>query len=102
MSDTGDCKVGRTSKDPALRLKQLQTGASEKLSLVCFFKTSNAPLMERMLHMRYGPRRKTGEWFALTDEEVLGFQKQCEKIEETIKSLENNTYIKKRYGDGNI
>lgn len=99
MSDNGDCKIGRTAKDPEKRLKQLQTGASDKLSLICFFKTSNVLLMERMLHRQYGHRRKTGEWFALTDEEVLGFKARCEKNEETIRVLENNAFIKKRYSN---
>lgn len=97
MSDAGDCKIGRTASDPAKRVKQLQTGASEKLSLVCFFKTSNALLMEKMLHMHYDSKRKQGEWFALADEEVLGFAKQCERFEKTIKALEDNMFIKKRY-----
>lgn len=97
MSDNGDCKIGRTAKNPEMRLKQLQTGASEKLSLVCFFKTRNAMLMERMLHNRHGARRKNGEWFTLTDNDIMCFVKQCEKFEETITALENNVYIKKRY-----
>lgn len=99
MSECGDCKIGRTRKDPKERLKQLQTGASEKLSLVCSFSTSNMLLLERMLHSYYWSKRKTGEWFALSDADILDFKGMCEKLEKTVKVLEEeNFYIKKRYG----
>ena len=96
-SENGDYKIGRTRKDPKERVKQLQTSSSEKLNLIFQFETSNELLMERMLHMHFHNTRKMGEWFVLTDEQVLGFSKLCAKLEKTILSIKDNTYIKKRY-----
>jgi hypothetical protein len=97
MSETGDCKIGRTGSDPAKRLKQLQTASSEKLTLVCYFKTSNMKMLETMLHTQFGTKRKLGEWFALDEEEVAGFIESCERNEKIILALKENSYIRKRY-----
>lgn len=97
MSETGDCKIGRTGSDPMKRLKQLQTASSEKLTLVCYFKTSNMKMMETMLHTQLSAKRKLGEWFALDIEEVADFTARCERNEKIILALRENSYIRKRY-----
>ena len=99
MSDCGDCKIGFTGKDPAKRVKQLQTGASEELRLVKSFETSNAFMMERMLHVYFGSKRKKGEWFELDAADISEFGALCEKFETNIIALRDNAYIKKRYGN---
>jgi len=97
MSDAGDCKIGRTGTDPMKRLKQLQTASSEKLTLVCNFKTSNMKMLETMLHTQFGAKRKLGEWFALDDEDIRDFMSRCERNEKIILALRENSYIRKRY-----
>lgn len=99
-SENGDCKIGRTKQKPENRMKQLQTGASDVLSLVHSFRTSNMMLLERMLHKRYWQCRKKGEWFAMSDEEIAGFANACEKLERIIGILDGENYhIRKIYGD---
>ncbi len=59
-------KIGVTKNHPDLRLKQLQTGHPEKLTLVNFFKVPLDKVFElekeahRILQYKY-PKR--GEWF---------------------------------------
>lgn len=102
MSGAGDCKVGRTSRDPERRRKQLQTGCSEELRVVGTFKTRNSILMERMLHMHYKGKKKTGEWFALDDDDVLGFCDLCVKLESAICKLEEGPYVKKEKDENGL
>ena len=99
MSESGAFKIGRTAQDPGKRLKQLQTGSSEILSLVCSFSTSNSLLLEKMLHRHYSAKKKTGEWFSLEDDEARSFLATCDNFEKTILSLKDNVYIKKKYSD---
>lgn len=99
MSETGAFKIGRTAKDPDKRLKQLQTGSSETLSLVCSFKSYNSVLLEKMLHRHYSAKKKTGEWFLMNDNDVKSFLSMCERFENIIHALKDNVYIKKKYGN---
>lgn len=97
MSDDGDCKIGRTSKDPSRRLKQLQTASSKVLTLSYSFETRNSILLERMLHMHYRNKRKLLEWFELDADDVAGFGDVCEKLERRIVALSENDFINKKY-----
>jgi len=62
-------KIGRAVA-PTKRLKQLQTGNSKRLGLVCTIKTGDAVALERSLLSQYQHRKIAGEWFALTYEDV--------------------------------
>lgn len=58
-------KIGKTSKHPAYRLKELQTGNSTKLELLHFYETDRMSQEETMLHNQYNQYRTIGEWFEL-------------------------------------
>ena len=58
---TGMIKIGR-SKDPAKRLKQLQTGNPNKLKLIACFEGEG--WKEKILHERLEKFRLQGEWFS--------------------------------------
>jgi hypothetical protein len=60
---TGSVKIG-VSRDPAERLKQLQTGSDAQLELVAVKRTANAFAEEAALHRKHGERRLCGEWFS--------------------------------------
>lgn len=65
------------SKNPLKRVKQLQTGHSEKLSL---YHTEKVPadkvrLYENILHKDLSLKRKQGEWFDVTVEEAISYIK---------------------------
>ncbi|MDJ0536104.1 MAG: GIY-YIG nuclease family protein [Xenococcaceae cyanobacterium MO_207.B15] len=58
-------KIGKTSKHPAYRLKELQTGNTTKLELIHFYETSEMSDEETKLHHQYNQYRTLGEWFEL-------------------------------------
>ena len=67
-------KIG-FSKDPAARLRQLQTGNAEELHLHGSIEVpeNRVKLLERFLHKDMNYRRVKGEWFNLTKAEVVEY-----------------------------
>lgn len=67
-------KIG-FSKDPAGRLKQLQTGNAEELHLHGSIEVSEdrVKMLERFLHKDLNYKRVKGEWFKLSKVEVLDY-----------------------------
>ncbi len=63
LISSGDAvKIGKTSGKPEVRLKHLQTGSSEQLTLLLVIDGD----CERQLHRRFKFLRKHREWYALT------------------------------------
>ncbi|MFW5847570.1 MAG: GIY-YIG nuclease family protein [bacterium] len=92
--ETGTYKIGK-SKNPEKRLKQLQTGSSEKLELILKFNTKYPSLVESAMHNRFSHLKKHGEWFDLSLSEETSFINECKKIEENIRVLKKlgNVFI---------
>jgi len=68
---TGNIKLG-ISRDPAARLKQLQTGNDCKLELVAYCKAKNGFSDETALHHKYSSVHIMGEWFDSTAINAIG------------------------------
>jgi predicted GIY-YIG superfamily endonuclease len=68
-SDTRNIKIG-ISKDPEQRLKQLQTGNSQKLELVAYRKAENRYKDEASLHLTHKAEQVRSEWFSIKENEV--------------------------------
>lgn len=66
-------KIG-ISQDPQDRLRQLQTGHPEKLSIHHLepVEPARARIFERFIHDEIAYLRSHGEWFRLTPEEAIG------------------------------
>ena len=62
---TKKTKIGKTSKHPAYRLKELQTGNGTKLELLHFYESDQMSEEESDLHNKYIQYRTIGEWFEL-------------------------------------
>ena len=84
--NNGKYKIG-IAKNPQSRLKQLQTGNPEPLSIIETYKTINASKIEKALHNRYSYARKEGEWFELSISNELTFINECEEIDDNINLL---------------
>jgi hypothetical protein len=84
----GKYKIG-SAKEPKQRLRQLQTGNSDKLELVEVYQSENARKIESTLHRYYSYVRNVGEWFNLSIKEEVNFVKQCKLIDESIDLLKN-------------
>jgi translation elongation factor EF-4 len=59
-------KVGYTTRSPAARLKQLQTGCPSQLVLVGWYPAEKSE--ETELHRQLQKYRLSGEWFSLCEE----------------------------------
>lgn len=95
----GAYKIGVTRGDVEKRIKKLQTGNCGKIYLVSTYETNNPFLMESMLHSRYAGRKILNEWFELTADEVIEFQKTCKEVQDTIDALKDNYFFKKRLSE---
>ena len=65
-------KIGE-SQDPAQRIKNLQTGNPRQLQVYRILKCNNkkeAQNVETAIHTMFNSRRKLGEWFNVTKDEV--------------------------------
>jgi len=90
--ESGNYKLG-VSKHPEKRLKALQTGNDEELTLIERFPSKFPTKVETALHNKYAPNRKRGEWFNLYLENELTFISECVKIEKNIEYLFKNGNI---------
>lgn len=83
-------KIGFTKySNPNKRIKQLKTGNPD-IFLIDYFNTTNKRKIETILHNLYKHKLINGEWFELTEEEVVGFSSLCGKIENNLNLLKEN------------
>lgn len=80
-------KIGITKNDIEVRLSCLQTGSPHKLDLQGLYKSEFYNKIEKWMHRKYTSKRLEGEWFDLTNKDVVNFHEDCKKIEATIKTL---------------
>ncbi len=79
-------KIG-ISSNPIKRLKSLQTGNDKTLKLIKKVLCENYSKVETTLHNKYNHLKINGEWFELSEEDILNFEKDCEKIDENFKII---------------
>jgi hypothetical protein len=80
-------KIGMTKKSVNERIEQLQVGSAEPLEFVCEFETRHFKRVEKRLHMLFSSKRMEGEWFALTEEDVMNFTEYCQQSHDIYESL---------------
>ena len=73
--------------NPKRRVKEIQTGNSNKVELVCEYETDKPYLIEKVLHNRYSHLLEHGEWYVLSLEDEIEFNNNCKKIEENLNFL---------------
>jgi hypothetical protein len=88
-------KIGITKNDPNKRVKQLQTGNPNKISLHRKYESKNYLKVERWLHRQYQTRTEAkNEWRTLTDEQVFSFLDDCQTSDDNIQFLlDNNSFF---------
>lgn len=90
-------KIGITRNSVEKRIKQLQTGNSNKIQCLHSFQTEHFFKVEGWLHKKYNIQKTEtkNEWFILTNEQVTSFMDDCTEIEKkVVYLLENNPFYK--------
>ena len=80
-------KIGWTRGDINNRVLQLQTGNPKKIEAVNEFESKHYVKLETYMHNRHGSKRQEGEWFELTQEDVMNFTNDCQRGHDTIQML---------------
>lgn len=70
QGDKNIFKVGITQHSPLKRLRQLQTGNSEKLYLTGYLHVLDMSYAEKYVHRLFSETRLEGEWFEGDNEEI--------------------------------
>lgn len=72
-------KIGRSSRDPARRLQEVNIGNYRPLFEICVIPVHDAILVERELHRAFAKDHLRGEWYALspTVHQMIGFLIEC-------------------------
>jgi len=92
-------KIGFTRRSVENRIKEFKTGNASDIHLVNSFQSKWGTKIETILHNRYLSLRVSGEWFDLSDDEVLKFKENCQNIHNNFEMLvNNNTYVLDRIG----
>jgi hypothetical protein len=93
--DNTHCKIGVTTGNLDARLKKLQTGNISRLHCLSYYESSDPFKLEKMLHNHYHNKRvKGGEWFILTDDDILSFKNICDNKQKIINILkESNPFF---------
>lgn len=74
------CKIGRTRKDPLVRLSQVQGGCPIKLSLAFFAKSDCSSSIESEIIKTFAKHKTTGEWFKLDQSEFKLFISEIKRL----------------------
>lgn len=88
-------KIGTTKLPIEQRIKKLQTGNSNEIFLSDYYETAHPFYIEKMLHKKFAPNKKVGEWFQLDDPDALSFKDVCNQFEELISTLKDNPFFPK-------
>jgi len=85
-------KIGITKNPVIKRIKQLQTGNSNIITLLNSFESNHYHKVEQWLHKKYASHKTEtkNEWFSLTNEQVGEFTNVCEDIEKKVIYLKEN------------
>jgi len=83
-------KIGISTKDINYRLRSLKTGNGSEITLVKSFDTIYHRKVEKWMHNKHYSKRLVGEWFALSDDDIIEFISDCQKAHDTFQCLIEN------------
>jgi hypothetical protein len=94
ISDGSKQKIGFTRKKIEERIKQLKTGNSQDLMILGVFESRWGTKIESLLHKKYQYKKVSGEWFNLTEEDIMTFELQCQEMHNVMEDItKNSTWV---------
>lgn len=91
LESDGKYKIGFTRNDPEKRIKQMKTGNFNGFNLIGQFKSKWGTKIESKLHKKHKQKKISGEWFNLTNEDVLTFELECQMWHNIFEDIEKNS-----------
>ena len=86
-------KIGYTKRSIEERIKEFKTGNASDFYIIDSFKSEWGTKIEASLHRAFKSKKVRGEWFNLTDEDLLSFQERCQILHDNFEVItKNNTY----------
>jgi hypothetical protein len=79
MVGTDLYKIGHTKREISKRINEIQTGNPKKIEVIRLFETDFYLKVEGWMHNVHKQKRMEGEWFELTNEDVINFTNDCQK-----------------------
>lgn len=92
-------KIGITKRAIEVRMKELKTGNAAELAIVDSFQSKWATKIEASLHRQFMPKKISGEWFQLEEQDLEDFKEKCRLLHDNFDLMESsNTYVIDRGG----
>ena len=92
-------KIGITKRSIPERIKEFKTGNASELLIVDSFVSKWARKIEATFHRSLKPKKISGEWFDLDEEDIDTFKSKCIAMNENFEIIESsNTYYIDRGG----
>ena len=91
---TDSYKIGMTRSHASKRIKELQTGNPTEIHLVKKFDTQIPFFIETSLHNYFMDKRLINEWYGLSSQDIIDFEKICQKYEDIAEILKDNPFFK--------
>lgn len=90
-------KIGYTRRTIEQRIKEFKTGNASDIYLVDSFQSEWGTKIESQLHRIYKSKKIGGEWFDLSEDDIIDFSNHCRKIHDnlTLISKENTYFLDK-------
>jgi hypothetical protein len=90
-------KIGYTRRTIEQRIKEFKTGNASDIYLVDSFQSEWGTKIESQLHRIYKSKKIGGEWFDLSEDDIIDFSNHCQKIHDnlTLISKENTYFLDK-------
>ena len=93
LTDGEFFKIGVTRGSIEKRIKKLQTGNPDNITIVNYHLTEYPFKLESALHARHAHQRINNEWFDLNVNDVTNFKQECEKIDQMFDQLKGNPFF---------
>lgn len=82
-------KIGYTGRTSEKRLKEFKTG-NRDIELISEYKSEYSKKIEIALHNLFSDKRVGGEWFTLSENDVVNFINRCSLLHKNFKLLEQS------------